>query len=693
MTKNKNFNSNKMTEISLLIIENERTMKQANADYYKFINHCGRLIRKLFLLEAEIKDEYFEKKSFETLLIQNNDLYCELYGENYLKSYANPAYCVKIFGENYGQAVSFFYTYVRSLIRCVFLGRKDDMNEVAGILIEFFEYIKKNIKKLEYSKIQKIFVKLAFEKACAKKLRDFSERFDPDYKFYKNVIIPAMENVIKKNFRPDFEVEFKDDAKCDLRYLFRYGCHISMNEIKMANFINAMPEDKVRKLAEHIVKAYLDGFETENKDRSGRNNVRLIYCAGYEKIVYYVVKELKNRKMTALINLVTTTPASRQYEYDHRFDEKLFLSQDYIKDNMQACEKAFVKLKNSVSKYNGQIRIGKFGEEPFSPENKKECLKLNKKEQELSKKYDQEFMKIYSKNVPDKNTSFSLISFPSPEIGPDYEEIFAEILKINTLDTENYLKIQQKIIDALDRADYVRVKGAAGNKTDISVKLHKLADPKKQTNFYNCGADVNIPVGEVFTSPLLKGTNGTLHINETYLDGFKYIDLVLKFKDGVISDYSCKNFNVEEENRKYIEENLFSMQTGLPLGEFAIGTNTFAYVVAQKYDILKKLPVLIGEKMGPHFAIGDTCYMFVEDIPIYNPLNKKEITARENERTALRKKNIDKAYTNVHVDITLPYESIGVIEACAAGAVPVKIIENGRFILKGTEKLNEPFNI
>ncbi len=67
----------------------------------------------------------------------------------------------------------------------------------------------------------------------------------------------------------------------------------------------------------------------------------------------------------------------------------------------------------------------------------------------------------------------------------------------------------------------------------------------------------------------------------------------------------------------------------LPLGEFAIGTNTTAYIAARKYGIADKMPILIAEKMGPHFAVGDTCYSWCEDIKVYNP-NGKEIIARDN---------------------------------------------------------------
>ena len=118
-------------------------------------------------------------------------------------------------------------------------------------------------------------------------------------------------------------------------------------------------------------------------------------------------------------------------------------------------------------------------------------------------------------------------------------------------------------------------------------------------------ADVNIPVGEVFTSPALKGTNGHLHVTEVYLNGLKYLDLELDFKDGMISAYSCKNFETEEENQAFVRENILRHHDTLPMGEFAIGTNTTAYRMGLDYGIQSKLPILIAEKTGPHFAQGE----------------------------------------------------------------------------------------
>ena len=202
-------------------------------------------------------------------------------------------------------------------------------------------------------------------------------------------------------------------------------------------------------------------------------------------------------------------------------------------------------------------------------------------------------------------------------------------------------------------------------------------------------ADVNIPVGEVFTSPVLEGTDGVLYVSRVYLDGLEYRDLEITFRDGKITDYSCSNFDSPDEGRKYIFDNVLKNHQTLPLGEFAIGTNTTAYVTARKYGIEEKMPILIAEKTGPHFAVGDTCYSWSEDIRVCNP-NGKEIMAKDNSVSILRKEDVSKAYFHCHTDITIPYEELEEISVVTKEGKNIILIKNGRFVLPGTEVLNEP---
>ena len=161
------------------------------------------------------------------------------------------------------------------------------------------------------------------------------------------------------------------------------------------------------------------------------------------------------------------------------------------------------------------------------------------------------------------------------------------------------------------------------------------------------------------------------------------------FKDGMIVDYGCGNFPDPEEGRRYVKENVLFHRDTLPLGEFAIGTNTTAYVMARKWGIEDKLPILIAEKTGPHFAVGDTCYSQAEDVAVYNP-DGKEIVAKENEKSRLRHTDSSKAYFNCHTDITLPFDELGELTAVRKDGVRIPLILQGRFVLPGSEALNRP---
>lgn len=645
------------------ILENGSEKKE----YYSFFNHTSKLILKLAQVENDVSKDYFSDNSFDNLLEINKDLYNELLGDNYEKSYANPAYAAAVFGDKYGQLMSYFYCLYMKYVDHAFSHRIYKMEECNRVFVEVYDYVKNS--DIKYEALKTKIVSHEKENLPEKRKIFIRDAFNKNIGYYNDII--------------------KKLDLTDLRYLFRFGQYISENEIKTAEFLNKYSEDKIKKLSKSIADAMMRGYKVDQKDKKNRTAIKLMYTMGYERLINYLIDDLKAYGMDAFIVRGNSTSPNKQYEYDHRFDNALYLDNEYVNKFDEATKKACEEIKHILGDYTGTIWFDKFGETPFAPKSKKECLKLSEEQQKLSMALDNKYMSTFYKYVPEEERSFCIIGFPTPEIGSRFAEIFEDILDINMLDSEKYMGIQKKIIDILDKADYVHVKGVKGNKTDIKVKMHDIKDPDHETNFFNCGADVNIPVGEVFTSPMLGKTTGTLHVEDIYLNDLRFLNLVVEFKDGYIKGYSCSNFENEEENKKYIEENLLFPHKTLPIGEFAIGTNTLAYSVAKKYDILDKMPILIIEKMGPHFAIGDTCYSRDEDRTTIDIMTNKKIIAKDNEKSLNRKTNPDEAYTNVHIDITLPYESLSSIAAVTKDGERLDIIKDGRFVVKGSEELNK----
>ena len=77
-----------------------------------------------------------------------------------------------------------------------------------------------------------------------------------------------------------------------------------------------------------------------------------------------------------------------------------------------------------------------------------------------------------------------------------------------------------------------------------------------------------------------------------------------------------------------------------------------------------------------------------EELVTYNP-DGKQMIAKENRFSALRHTEPEKAYFNCHTDVTIPYHELGdIIVHCHDGR-QIALIHEGRFVLEGTEELNE----
>ena len=670
-------------ELAIERIENikgENTVSEKYRDYFRTLADFALLVDKL---KEKIENGEYYKFSIEELECWNTHLYDDVLGEHYKTSYTNPAFATEKFGIEYGRLLSFLYTELRGVIPYAFEKKTEYLDILFELFIEVYNQFEEE-NEPEYEHVRQTIYWYASD-YCDVFLADrIKEQIDPEDNFAADLIMNS-----------DFN---------DVRYLYYYGEYVSENEKRTAMHLNELPLETIQKMADVYTEGYRIGFVNTGKNLSKKATVNIRYTLGFERVIRIAIENfrkmgLKPTIYRAGVSVLTKRQhlkigyyggiANKQYEYDHKDDQALILDRQFMERKLEVMRTTYEQYKDLARRHAGPACMETFGEEPFTPVSKSEAVKLNDKQKEISLEYDSKSSQIVNSYIPGDERSFTIVAYPVPEIGDQYEEIFDEIIKINTLDAKVYEKVQQTIIDALDQGTSVHILGNNGNHTDLRVQLYKLKDPKKETIFENCVADVNIPVGEVFTSPVLEGTNGVLHVSQVYLNELLYKDLEVTFSNGMVADYSCKNFEHELENEEYFLDNVLYRHPTLPLGEFAIGTNTTAYVAAKKYNIADKMPILIAEKMGPHFAVGDTCYSWAEDIKVYNP-NGKEIVARDNSVSIQRKEDVSAAYFHCHTDITIPYEELKSITVECADGKEIEIIRDGIFVLPGTEILNEP---
>lgn len=664
----------------VLEIQAEELVKDPYRDFFR---RTAAFITQMLQVYDKIQAGWLDTATLEELEANNQAMYQDILPQNYEKSYGSPSYAQAMLGEEMGQLLSFLYTEIRGMIVFVYENRLFDMTVAMELFIQIYNlFEEETVSAKDVQDAIYWYVSDYSDEMVGHRVR---EGVDPELNFAANIICGS--------------------DLADLRYLYKFGEYVTENEIRMAKFLSDMPQEKLDAMARTYTEGYRRGFLAANIDLSRKKTVNIRFQLGFEPMVKAAISQFArmglapvmyrsavhtvNKRQHMRIGYYGAVP-NPQFDYDHKDDQALYLDHEFVQRKLRVLQVAYEQVKTLAGEHAGPAVIETFGETPFAPvKNPKACV-LSPHQQKLQVSYDNESGQIVNRYIKGDERSFTIIAYPVAEIGPKFEEIFQETVKINTLDNEQYQKIQQSVIDALDQGVRVHIEGMNGNDTNLTVCLQELKNPEKETNFENCVADVNIPVGEVFTSPKLTGTNGILAVSKVFLRGLEYQDLHIRFQDGMIADYTCSNFESQEDSKNFIKENLLYHHDTLPLGEFAIGTNTTAYVMAKKYNIGHLLPILIAEKTGPHFAVGDTCYSWSEDTPTFNP-DGKEITAKDNEVSVLRKEDLSKAYFGCHTDITIPYDELGAIWVETKEGQRISIIENGKFVLKGTEALNEAF--
>lgn len=676
----------------------------------------------LFLLSGRrtLEDGTFEEAPLETLAAYNHALYEDILPENYGESWANPAHAVRVFGKAHGQVLSALFYELRCMIPLVYEGDSERFLIRMELLLEvYFAFVtafheaetepaEPGTEEESGKRKRKGFSGIPAPAHLREKIRRFLEDYAPE-----ETLVRVQRSLVGGAL-PERILEQSVSCGEDLRALYRYGAYISENETKICSYLGNLEEETIAKMADTWTEGFRIGFSVTGKDLSIRRRAGLLYHIGFERVARRAVENLRKMGLTAVVpgqqdNLFTrhlgrgggeieSTSPNPQCAYDHREDLALFLKDTLSSKRLQALKAAYRSLEKETALYAGPVVMETFGEKPFSPSMRAENPRFSDAQQKKIARSKQQADLLYDRAVIGKERSYTIIAFPLPEIVEGYstgrlaasfDEIFRAVIAINTLDYMTWREVQASIIAVLDTAREVRVLGRGDNRTDLTVRLQTLRDPAAETIFENCVADVNIPVGEVFTTPSLQGTDGLLHVSSVYLMGLLFEDLEIRFENGRVAEYSCGGFPTAEDGRHYIEENILFHHETLPMSEFAIGTNTTAAALAAELGILERLPILIAEKTGPHFAVGDTCYSHEEENRVYNP-DGKEIIAKENEYSLLRDTDPENAYFGCHMDITIPYEEVGLLAAVRADGTQIPVIRDGRFVLPGTEILNEP---
>ena len=235
----------------------------------------------------------------------------------------------------------------------------------------------------------------------------------------------------------------------------------------MARFLSSLPQKEIDRMADTWTEGYRMGFVLGRKPLEKKRTVNLHYFAGFERVVRKAVENFERMGLRPTVfrysvSALTTQTAVRsgfsgavanpQYDYDHKEDAALMLDARFAERKAEVIRTTFEERKDLANAHGGPAVLELFGRKPFEPERCPYAWTYDEAQCALNVKLRNRLSRITQEYIIGKERSYTIISFPTPEIDPSrFEEIFRETIRVNTLSCSRYTKIQEIIIDALNK--------------------------------------------------------------------------------------------------------------------------------------------------------------------------------------------------------------------------------------------------
>lgn len=192
-------------------------------------------------------------------------------------------------------------------------------------------------------------------------------------------------------------------------------------------------------------------------------------------------------------------------------------------------------------------------------------------ESEADQAYSEEYFRPVHSRERVNNTRWCVMRYPSAAFAMNARmptDRFADFYyNACLLDYAELNERMKPLHELLAKSDEVHLLGEG---TDLRLSI-------KGQNWIPCAGDVNIPDGEIFSSPILDSVNGHITYAPSVYNGKPFNRIKFEVKDGVIVD--C-----ESDNQEALESILETDEGARRFGEFAIGTNP--HISQPMFDIL-----------------------------------------------------------------------------------------------------------
>ena len=212
----------------------------------------------------------------------NHNLYADILPEHYDASFANPDYAVEKLGE-YGKYLCMLYAEIRAMIAYAY---EDEMQAMISLMELFLE------------------VYGIFTASEGEKLPDEKEIKEAIYYYmydYADVLVARRIRETVTCVNPfAYDIIMQSDLMTP-DYLYAYGEYIGENELRMAQYLAKLPEEKIERLARTYVQGFIKGFETMRIDISPKKSVNIRYAIGQERMVKAAIQMFEKEGLASIL--------------------------------------------------------------------------------------------------------------------------------------------------------------------------------------------------------------------------------------------------------------------------------------------------------------------------------------------------------------------------------------------------------
>ena len=319
-----------------LAIGRIREMKKETSVNERFRDYF-RKMAEFFIMIDELKESLesgsYQAASLAELGYWNKRLYQDILPENYEMSYGNPTFAAKRLGEDYGKILCFLYGEMRGAVVYAFEDRAEYLDILMELLIEVYNQ---------------------FEETGLPEIRNIK---DTIYWYASDYCDVFVADRIKEQVCPEESLAVKLILESDLtspRYLYQFGEYISENERKTAEHLGNLDESAIQKMADTCTEGYRRGFVNTGKDLSKKASVNIRYVLGFERVIRKVIENFEAMGLKPIIYRSAVSAltkrqhlkigyyggiANKQYDYDHKDDQALFLDKQFAERKLEVIQR------------------------------------------------------------------------------------------------------------------------------------------------------------------------------------------------------------------------------------------------------------------------------------------------------------------------------------------------------------------